>query len=132
MSEDIDWKAKVGEVQAERQAFEEHYKNAVIRIQVEAEARALGMIYPDLAIKLIDVSRIFLDEESNTVHGAREAIQDLVARDPYLFAPKIKQGIPPPKRFGNDGFLEAVQRELGFKKFGNYAFKKAKIKGDIT
>jgi hypothetical protein len=83
---------------------------------VESEARALGMTYPDLAVKLIDLSRCSFDEDSNVVTGAREAIEDLAARDPYLFAPQIKQGVPPPKRFGEDGFFEAVQREIGFKK----------------
>jgi hypothetical protein len=131
MSEDIDWKAKLEEVQAERQAFEEHYKNAIIRLHVKLEAAEFWPVDPDLAAKLVDISGCRMDKD-DIVHGVREAIQDLAARKPFLFAPKVNQGIAPPKRFGNDGFLEAVQRELGFKKFGNYAFKKAKIKGDIT
>lgn len=40
-----------------------------------------------------------------------EAIQDLADRKPYLFAPKVRQGIAPPKREHEE--LAAIQKELG-------------------
>ena len=113
----FNWKEEFGKVEASQEEFKEHYRSAVIRMIVELEARALGMIYPDLAIKLVDLSGCSVDEDSDVVIGAREAIEDLAARSPYLFAPQIKQGVPPAKRFGEDGFLEMAQKELGMKKF---------------
>jgi len=114
MSEDIDWKAKFEEGQADRQAFEEHYKNAVIRLQVKIEAASWG-VDPDLAALAVDISGCRMDEKTDEIYGVREAIQDLAARKPYLFAPKERGIPPPPKR--EDGFLALVQKELGFKKF---------------
>jgi hypothetical protein len=113
--EDIDYKAELEKVQTERKEFEDHYRNAVIRMHVKIEARAFGMIDPDLAVKLVDFSGCSFDEKSEIVIGAREAILELAARKPYLFGPKVKQGIPPPPKL-EDGFLETVQRELGMKK----------------
>jgi hypothetical protein len=114
---EFNWKEEFEKVEASQEEFKEHYRSAVIRINVELEARALGMIYPDLAVKLVDLSGCSFDEDSNVVTGAHEAIENLAARSPYLFAPQIKQGVAPPKRFGGDGFLEMAQKELGMKKF---------------
>lgn len=113
---EVNWKEKYEEIMAEKKTFEECYQSAVIRLHVKLEAEARGVIYPDLVVKLADLSRCQFDEESDVVIGAFEAVQQLIAEKPYLFAPQIKQGIPPPPK-REDGFLAAVQKELGFKKF---------------
>jgi hypothetical protein len=112
---EVNWKEKYEEIMAEKKTFEECYQGAVIRLQIEAKARASGMIYPDLIVKLVDLSKCQFDEESDVVIGAFEAVQQLIAEKPYLFAPKVRQGVAPPPKL-EDGFLETVQRELGFKK----------------
>lgn len=112
---EVNWKEKYEEVMAEKKTFEECYQSAVIRMHVKLEARAFGMIDPELAVKLVDVSGCRMDENTDEVYGVHEVILDLAARKPYLFATQIKQGIPPPPK-KEDGFLALVQKELSFKK----------------
>jgi len=112
---EFNWKEEFLKAEISQEELKEHYRNAIIRMNVELEARDLGMADPDLAIKLADFSACSFDEESETIIGIREILMDLAARKPYLFGPQINQGIPPPPKL-KDGFLETVQRELGFKK----------------
>ena len=113
---EFNWKEEFLKAEISQEELKEHYRNAVIRMNVELEARALGMEYPDLVVRLVDLSKCQFDEESDVVLGAFEAVQQLIAEKPYLFAPQVNQGVAPPKRFGGDGFLDAVQKELGIKK----------------
>ena len=113
---EFNWKEEFLKAEISQEELKEHYRNAIIRMNVELEARALGMVDADLAVKIVDLSGCSFDEDSDMVIGAREAILELAARKPYLFGPHINQGIPPPPKL-EDGFLETVQRELGFKKF---------------
>jgi len=114
MDAEIDWKAKYEKEMARVAELKEHVRTFMVREQVKLELRAFGTIDAELALKLADTSGCSFDEESNVVIGAREAILDLAARSPYLFAPKIKA--PPPLRMKNE-LLDAVQKELGMRKF---------------
>jgi hypothetical protein len=96
----------------------ERLKAAVSRkladMAIEAEAGRYGAADRDLLFLLIDRTGISVDLESETVIGVSEAVRQIVAEKPYLFAPKIKA--PPAPRTKNEE-LEAIQRELRFKKF---------------
>jgi hypothetical protein len=114
MSEEIDWKAESEKEVAKLQEFKEYVRNFMVREEVKLELQAFETIDPELVAKLADTSGCSFDEESNVVTGASEAVQRLVAEKPYLFAPKIKS--PPPPRMKNE-LLDAVQKELGIRKF---------------
>ena len=89
-------------VDAVREAFE----RAMVRTQVRSEARALGAVDEDVVAALADLSRARYDEVSDAVIGAREAVEDLRARKPYLFgqAQAIREHkIPPPRWSGVTG-----------------------------
>jgi len=114
MDAETDWKAEYEKELARVAELKEHVRGFMIGEAVKAEARARWSIDPELAVKLADTSGCSFDEESNVVTGASEAVQRLIAEKPYLFAPKIKA--PPPPRTKNE-LLDAVQKELGIRKF---------------
>jgi hypothetical protein len=114
MDAELDWKAEYEKELARGQAVKEHVRAFMIGEAVKLELRAFGTIDPELVAKLADVSRCSFDKDSGVVIGASEAVQRLIAEKPYLFAPKVKS--PPPPRTKN-GLLDAVQKELGMKKF---------------
>jgi hypothetical protein len=114
MDAELDWKAEYEKEMARAAELKEHIRAFMIGEAVKAEARAFGTIDPELVAKLADVSRCSFDKDSDVVIGASEAVQRLIAEKPYLLAPKIKA--PPPPRTKN-GLLDAVQKELGIRKF---------------
>ena len=96
MSEVIDWKAEYEKEMARAAEVKERFRAFMIGEAVKDEARAFWSIDPELAAKLADTSGCSFDEEAEVVTGVREAVQQLAAEKPYLFASRIKQGIPPP------------------------------------
>ena len=114
MSEIIDWKTEYEKEMARAAKLKEHVRTFMVGEAVKAEARAFWSIDPELAVKLADTSGCSFDEETEFVTGAREAVQQLAAEKPFLFAPKIER--PPPPKMKNE-LLDAVQKELGMRKF---------------
>jgi hypothetical protein len=116
MDTELDWKAEYEKEMARAAELKEHIRGFMIGEAVKAEARAFGTIDPELVVKLADTSGCSFDEDSNVVIGASEAVQQLVAEKPYLFGRNEVKKIPPPPRTKN-GLLDAVQKELGIRKF---------------
>jgi hypothetical protein len=111
---EIDWKLEAERELARAQEIKENARGSMIREAVKAEARALGVIDPDIAALAVDRSKILFDETTGEVLGAREAIFDLHARKPLLFREHGNMNPPPPRRTTQD-LLDQIHKELGIK-----------------
>ncbi len=82
----------------ELQATQQRYRTNAIRSAVQIAARDAGFVDVDDAMKLADLSTVELDETSDTVTGAVDAIKALAKAKPHLLkaerpvAPNINSG----------------------------------------
>lgn len=77
------WEKQVQEAQAAAQAATEKANQRLIRAEVKVAAAALGIVDPDAALALADLSKVQVADDG-TVSGVKEALEALAKAKPYL------------------------------------------------
>jgi hypothetical protein len=111
---------RAAEAETKAQAAEARLRETVTRLEVERQARKLGIVDEDAAYRLLNTSAITLDDDGKP-SNIEALLKDLVKAKPYLAAqPAASSGSPTnPARTGagaSDAFTAALYKGAGLKK----------------
>ena len=108
LKEQEKWKELAEKHEKTAQENEQKYKQTLMNSAIQAEAAKAGVTDLDAAVKLIDASKITIDE--NGVSGVEDAVKALVERKPYLKGtnnPTVGSGSNPGN--GNEGSAKSFK-----------------------
>jgi len=111
---------RLAELEREQAAYQRERQERTLKYETMLAASKLGIVDPEAAYKLLDLTRIEFDEDG-TPRNIEAALKELLKAKPYLAAqPAAISGSPTnPARTGagaNDAFTAALYRGAGLKK----------------
>ena len=122
LSESERLQKRLAELEREQAAYQRERQERTLKYETMLAASKLGIVDPEAAYKLLDLTRIEFDEDG-TPRNIEAALKELLKAKPYLAAqPAAISGSPTnPARTGagagaNDAFTAALYRGAGLKK----------------
>lgn len=111
---------RLAELEREQAAYQRERQERTLKYETMLAASKLGIVDPEAAYKLLDLTRIEFDEDG-TPRNIEAALKELLKAKPYLAAqPAAISGSPTnPARTGagaTDAFTAALYRGAGLKK----------------
>lgn len=95
---------KAQELEAKLQKAENDRQLAILSAEVKLKAQAKGIVDPDAALKLIDLSEVKI--EDGKIEGLEQALEKLVKEKPYLLSTSGKPNPTNPARTSSVSFEE--------------------------
>lgn len=95
---------KAQELEAKLQKAETDRQLAILSAEVKLKAQAKGIIDPDAALKLIDLSEVKIGDGG--IEGLEQAIEKLIKERPYLLSTSGKPNPTNPARTASFSFEE--------------------------
>jgi len=108
---------RAAEAEAKAQAAEARLRETVTRLEVERQARKLGIVDEDAAYRLLNTSAITLDDDGKP-SNIEALLKDLVKAKPYLVQAASSSPTNPARTGAgaSDAFTAALYRGAGLKK----------------
>ena len=118
LSESERLQKRLAELEREQAAYQRERQERTLKYETMLAASKLGIVDPEAAYKLLDLTRIEFDEDG-TPRNIEAALKELLKAKPYLAAQPTSGSPTNPARTAgaaNDAFTAALYRGAGLKK----------------